>query len=344
MNFEQILYQYRIIHLNIRGVRANKENLEHYLGEYNHPEIVTMNETMLSRDKNIVIKGYYCAARREPIGMSGKHGSLILVKETIKDVVELDFLKSQFQEEIIGIEIKGNKERPGLNIVTHYNPPGNRINPSIFQNSLYSNSATIFTGDLNCKNLAWGSNSTDTPGSDLLDVLDDQNWIVLNDGSKTRIDPRNGNEEVLDLIIGNSAATRMKPEFFVGDDVGSDHLPLHCDLTFGNPKPDNPVFYRNVSQMDNTRFKELINEKVSLLPQNFETARELDRIADDLPNVVKEAFEAACPLREKKPQTKPVSAPILALIKRKRRLRREKSAAMARDDLDAAQKSRERPT
>ena len=175
MNFEQILYQYRIIHLNIRGVRANKENLEHYLGEYNHPEIVTMNETMLSRDKNIVIKGYYCAARREPIGMSGKHGSLILVKETIKDVVELDFLESQFQEEIIGIEIKGNKERPGLNIVTHYNPPGNRINPSIFQNSLYGNSATIFTGDLNCKNLAWGSNSTDTLGSDLLDVLDDQN-------------------------------------------------------------------------------------------------------------------------------------------------------------------------
>ena len=40
--------------------------------------------------------------------MSGKHGSMILVKETIKDVVELEFLKSQFQEEIIGIEIKGN--------------------------------------------------------------------------------------------------------------------------------------------------------------------------------------------------------------------------------------------
>ena len=79
---------------------------------------------------------------------------------------------------------------------------------------MYRNSATIFTGDLNCKNLAWGSNSTDTPGSDLLDVLDDQNWIVLNDGSKTRIDPRNGKEEVLALIIGNTAATSMKPEFF----------------------------------------------------------------------------------------------------------------------------------
>ena len=54
MNFEQILYQYRIIHLNIRGVRANKENLEHYLSEHNHPEVVTINETMLNKDKNIM--------------------------------------------------------------------------------------------------------------------------------------------------------------------------------------------------------------------------------------------------------------------------------------------------
>ena len=159
----------------------------------------------------------------------------------------------------------------------------------------------------------------------------------MNDGSKTRIDPRNGREEVLDLIIGNTASTSMKPEFFVGDDVGSDHLPLHCELTFGNPQPNNPIFYRNVSQMDCTRFKELINDKVSSLPANFETAGELDRIANDLPNVVREAFEASCPLREKKTRTGTVSAQVLALIKRKRKLRREKSAAMARGDSVTAQ-------
>ena len=55
MNFNQILYQYRIIHLNIRGVRANKENLEHYLSEHNHPEVVTINETMLNKDKNTIV-------------------------------------------------------------------------------------------------------------------------------------------------------------------------------------------------------------------------------------------------------------------------------------------------
>ena len=165
MDFNQRLFQYRIVHVNIRGLNSNKQNLEHYLGEHNYPEIVTLNETMMNKNKGIKISGYYCAARREPTGLSGKHGSMILVRDTILDVVELDFLQTQFQEEVIGIEIKGNDSRPGLNIVTYYNPPGNRVNSGIFCKTLYSNSyGTIITGDLNCKHLAWGSSHTDPLG------------------------------------------------------------------------------------------------------------------------------------------------------------------------------------
>ena len=98
MDFAENWFQFRIIHINIRGVQSNRENLEHYLEEHDYPEIVTLNETMLRGDKNITIKGYYCATRKEPIGRSGKHGSMILVKETIQDVVELDFLNAHFQD------------------------------------------------------------------------------------------------------------------------------------------------------------------------------------------------------------------------------------------------------
>ena len=73
------LSDFRLIHINIRGVQSNKQNLEHYLAENSFPEIVTLNETMLRGDKNIKINGYYCASRKEPIGLSGKHGSMILV-------------------------------------------------------------------------------------------------------------------------------------------------------------------------------------------------------------------------------------------------------------------------
>ena len=45
MDSDRALFQYRIIQCNIRGVNANRDNLEHYLKEHDFPEIVTMNET-----------------------------------------------------------------------------------------------------------------------------------------------------------------------------------------------------------------------------------------------------------------------------------------------------------
>ena len=91
-------FQYRLIQVNIRGVQSNKQNLEHYLAEHHYPEIVTLNESMIGGNRDIRINGYYCAARRDPTGMVGKHGSMILVKDTIGDVIELDFLKTQEQK------------------------------------------------------------------------------------------------------------------------------------------------------------------------------------------------------------------------------------------------------
>ena len=332
MDFDETLFQYRIIQCNIRGVNANKDNLEHYLMEHDFPEVVTLNETMLRNDKNIKINGYYCAARREPIGTSGKHGSMILVRETVQEVVELDFLRNQFNEEVIGIEIMGNAGRPGLNIVTYYNPPGNRINSGIFSQSLYSKGATIITGDLNCKHQAWGSSITDPLGTHLNDTLDDQGWILLNDGSKTRIDPRSGKEEVLDIMVCSPGTLSMRPEFHVGDCVGSDHLPMHCTLTFDEHHPKNPTFIRRVSQMDVTCFKENLDNRVGFFSNIFESAVELDRIADQLPIAVTGAFEASCPLREVRKKRKPVTPHILGLIKEKRSLRRRKSNAALTGD------------
>ena len=284
------------MHINIRGVKSNQQNLAHYLAEHALPEVVTLNETMLRGDKNIKINGYYCAARREPIGMSGKHGSMILVREAISDVVELDFLKTQFHDEVIGIEILGKNGQQGLNIVTYYNPPGNKVNPGIFCNSLYRNTNTIFWGDVNCKNLTWGSNFTDPLGLHLADTLEDNNWIVLNDGSKTRIDPRSGKEEALDIIACQPSILKMKPKIHVGDCIGSDHLPIHCSLEYGERHSKDPIFFRNVSQIDHTRFKELVMDQVSSLPVNLRSAKDLDTIAYTLSSVLKQAFEDTCPL------------------------------------------------
>jgi exonuclease III len=101
----QALYQYRIVHINIWGIRANKQNLVHYHSEIGNPEVVTLNETKLGTNIRFELQGYYCASQREPTEKGGKHSSMILVRKDIEDVVEIDSLRSQFQEEVIGIEI-----------------------------------------------------------------------------------------------------------------------------------------------------------------------------------------------------------------------------------------------
>ena len=71
-------------------------------------------------------------------------------------------------------------------------------------------------------------------------------------------------------------------------------------FTFGEPHSNNPVFTRKVSQMDGTRLKEILDCNIGLLPEEYETAEELDTVADLLPEVFEsfEAFESSCPLRE----------------------------------------------
>ena len=67
----------RLTHVNIRGIRANRLNLQHYLAKENYPEVVTLNETKLGVSTDITclaLPNYQIAARREPSQNGGVHG------------------------------------------------------------------------------------------------------------------------------------------------------------------------------------------------------------------------------------------------------------------------------
>ena len=60
-------FKYEIVHINIRGARSNKSNLEDYIAEMKFPEVVCLNETKLPENKKFEIKGYNVSARREHV-------------------------------------------------------------------------------------------------------------------------------------------------------------------------------------------------------------------------------------------------------------------------------------
>ena len=153
MNEKNRLYKYEILQLNIRGARANKENLKHYISEMNYPEIVCLNETKLPTNIGFEIEGYNCAARRETNPNGGARGSMILTREDIRNVIEIEEAKIRFKaDEVIGIKILGNNKEPPLNVFNYYNPPLCSTNSAVFNYLGTLKECTILTGDLNCKN------------------------------------------------------------------------------------------------------------------------------------------------------------------------------------------------
>ena len=106
----------------------------------------------------------------------------------------------------------------------------------------------------------------------------------------------------------------------VGDDIGSDHLPVH--LTLASPQIQKQ-FQREILQCEKTdwsRFnKEIINNLDRLEP---ETPEELDLANEKISNIIKEGLNKACPKAKRKDKAFFISNETMKLIKLKRQIRR----------------------
>ena len=325
------LYKYDVLHVNIRGVKSNCDHLVDYLKDIGYPEIVMLNETKLSSSSHFHIPGYECVSRRE---QHRSYGSMILVRSDISNVVEITEVKAKFKnDEILGAEILPSQDSPGIKVFNLYNPPKTKPNPEIFQYLARLDGKVLLAGDLNCKNCAWGSTKTDTFGEELQDLIHASDLYILNDMSKTRCDPISGKEETLDLIICNYDALSIFRGFWVGPSVGSDHYPIHSRQQF-RPQPVSPAPEKE-RNIKNTKWKEyqrLLNAKKFMLPK---TAAQADIIANTITSQIIEAFKSSCPLTEKRNRKtrSPFTPEIKMLVKEKRKLRREKNAALESSDL-----------
>ena len=82
----------------------------------------------------------------------------------------------------------------------------------------------------------------------------------------------------------------------------------------------------------------MIDIGISSLPDAYETARELDTIADKLSELVTTAFEGACPQTKVSNKRRPVTPLIMELIRKKRKLRREKGVAFLNGNEDGVRR------
>ena len=89
----------------------------------------------------------------------------------------------------------------------------------------------IINGDFNAHNPIWGSPSGDRQGRAVWEWAGENDKILLNDGSITRVDKGTGAGTHIDLTFVSPKFSAISKWVVLDDNLGSDHLPI-CTTIF----------------------------------------------------------------------------------------------------------------
>lgn len=185
---------FTILQWNAQSMNAHGPFLTHYISQLvSLPTIICIQETWFQPPYIFKIKGYNLVSQHHPEGTCRGGCAIYILDDICFHEVSLNI-----PQQSVGIML--NLLGKSYTIINLYStetvwdllPPHNTLQ-SI-------NTPVIITGDFNSLNTYWGSNRTDTKGRMLLDFIENENLVLLNDGSGTRINP-NGLLSPLDLTF-----------------------------------------------------------------------------------------------------------------------------------------------
>lgn len=221
--------QLNIIQWNAQSILSNKRSLQHFLYD-NNIHIAIISETWLRTHHRFNIRGFSIA--RNDSG--NKHnGVAILVHNSIR----YSHLRTFSDDSLQNICIQVSINNKSYTIASLYCPT--KATPHFEKNKFDAlvkslPKPVIIAGDFNAHHSAWGCNTISPRGRDILDVVDDNNLIILNNGDPTTVGTNKWQPNALDLTIV-SLSLALISEWNVHDDpLGSYHLPAMTNITFQN--------------------------------------------------------------------------------------------------------------
>ena len=226
----------------------------------------------------------------------------------------------------INIDLSNNQN---LILATIYCPNGNP-NLRLFEtiNNLSDN--VMFVGDFNSKLEAFSCAKKNTSGLMLKTIQNELNLIYLNTDEHTHLDRYTGKTDILDMAFISPNLSEHDIQFLMGDDLGSDHLPIKIAID-AQPQRNihiNPVRYK-FNQSDLEVFESTLEAAVNSgdVPE-LKSTQDIDRYTDFITTAIITAVDKAIPTSKSgRPESQPISDETLVLIKEKRKLRRQYSQA-----------------
>ena len=316
-----------IIFWDCQGVRPKRKELELYPKENNF-DIVALNETFLTKKLDFKIQCYDTIKSDRSTGT--RDGVAILVKHGLvinKEYRSIDFnIITNNEALVIDIDLSNSQN---LILATIYCPNGNP-DLGLFEtiNNLSDN--VMFVRDFNSKLEAFGCAKKNNSGPMLKNIQSHLNLTYLNNDEHTHLDKRTCNTAILDMAFISPNLTKSDIQFLIGDNLGSDHLPIEItiDAQPHRNTQTNPNRYK-FNHTDREVFESTLEAALSLgdVPE-LKSTQNIDKYADFIIIAISTAVDKAIPISKSgRSESQSISEGSLALIKEKRRLRLQYSQA-----------------
>lgn len=209
----------KILHWNARGLLAHCQELKHLVAAKRY-DVLCIQESFLKPTHTYCLAGYN-EVRKDRVSRNAG-GVVTYVRQGLKYAV-LDR-----PEAIEGAIIRLATPNRQLVICNVYLPPGSGLSDeakAVF-GRLFEYDDCIIVGDLNARSVLWGSQTTDSRGDMIEQLITVHDYVALNNGQPTRFGGPNGTESHLDVSLATHRLAMKCRWSLLNDTMGSDHCPV----------------------------------------------------------------------------------------------------------------------
>ena len=236
-------------------MRNKKASLIHFVNDLKQTYdavVLMLNDTRLNKDLEFSLPGFSVIRSDKNTGDSTSGGVAIAVPQSWDIEIVPSITISDIGCESVGVLTTPPRSNP-IKLLSIYNHPQHHVPQQLFReyiNVKFNDKKVngFIGGDLNCPHEAFSSRFTNVYGTGLLNLVYNLNLIVLDNDEPTIY--HHGEPNILDLFICEPSSLPIVEECYVGESIGSDHLPLitHTKLSCkGNPAPKKKTFFDSVA-------------------------------------------------------------------------------------------------
>ena len=271
----------KLISVNANGFRAREGEIRRFLGNQAKNCIMAISDTKLKEETDVrEIEGYTMLRmdKKTTNTIAPAGGvALIIPKSWSCQQVNLTSTGDHYEAIAVILLPPDQNSRP-FKLICIYNHPGHYFPEGIFSDfrNIGLNGKEIggfVVGDMNCPHAAFGSRTENEFGRKLLQNLNQENLIYHDCQSPTYISNSTGLANVLDLVISDFTGSQLVESCQIGNDIGSDHLPIVTRLSFRS----NPV---QKTKTNLIAWAQTVDERLQKFAASDDIDQNIERISD----------------------------------------------------------------